>query len=238
MSDPHGELYPDDGATPEDHVTPQPPRRRGRALAVGIVAAALVIGGAVATVAILATGDKSKPAAATAASSAAPAPVQATSAEPSPTASPERVGFTFPAKIGSLTNKTRPDSENLRQNLTRLGVADAFYEQYEDFKGRTVILYGGNVGTSGYADKNADQVLDDILKAATDPAKGRTAGARRSVPTGRSGGMLACAPVKDLGTACGWKLDDRYLEAVLVGWQLDAATALVPTVLDTVVVPG
>jgi hypothetical protein len=240
MTDPHGEPHPNEDAPPPDSATPPPPRRRTRALVVGAVSATPLIGGAVATVGILATRHRSTPAAAKvdASGSAVPAPIQTTAAPPSPSASPERAEFTFPQQIGPLSRKTGPEDESVRQDLTRIGVIRAFAEKYEDAKGCTVQLYGGNGRDTAYADKDADQVLDDIVKIVTDPAKDRTVGASRHVPPGGAGGTLSCVPMKNVGTVCGWKLNNLYVEAVMLAWQPDPGGQLMRTILDAIVLPA
>src|SRR3989440_4876173 len=103
-------------------------------------------------------------------------PQQPRSRGPSAPPEPE---FTFPERIGPLTDKTRPDMDDLQQSLTKAGVINAFAKKYEDADGRLVLLYGGNGRHSPYAGWDADQILDDVLQAAADPAKGHPAGAHR-----------------------------------------------------------
>ena len=53
-----------------------------------------------------------------------------------------------------------------------------------------------------------------------------------------AGGTLTCAAVTKLGTACGWKQSERYVEAVLTGWQPGQGSALMRSILDAIVLPG
>src|SRR2546421_13046359 len=43
-------------------------------------------------------------------------------------------------RIGPLTDKTRPDMDDLQQSLTKAGVINAFAKKYEDADGRPVLL--------------------------------------------------------------------------------------------------
>src|SRR5207248_156308 len=56
-------------------------------------------------------------------------PQQPRSRGPSAPPEPE---FTFPERIGPLTDKTRPDMDDLQQSLTKAGVINAFAKKYED----------------------------------------------------------------------------------------------------------
>jgi hypothetical protein len=245
MTDPYGEPPQGEGVPRPDTLALRPPRRRTRTWVVGTVAATVVLGGAVATLAVLATRHGSTQAAITASASATGCggrtPARATRTPLSPPASPEREEFTFPQRIGPLTKDSAiADDEVFKQDhVTKMGVIHAFFERYVDATGYGVVLYGGNGRASAYADMDADQVLDDLIKITTDAGQSPAPREHRCVRLGNTGGALACAPMANVGVECGWKLDDLYLEAVVSQQQpdLDAAGALMGSMLDAIVLP-
>jgi hypothetical protein len=245
MTDPSGEPHQSQGEPLLDSVALRPPLRRARTWVLGIFAAALVVGGAVAALAVLATRHESTHATVAASASAigcaARTPVRATGTPLSPTASPERDEFTFPQRIGPLAKDVAlgEDEAFKQDHVTKMGVIHGFFERYVDATGNGVVLYGGNGRASTYAGMDADQVLDDLIKLTTNAAQGQTPGEHRCVALGHTGGALVCAPMTNVGVECGWKLGDMYLEAVVYQHQPDpdSAGALMRSMLDAVVLP-
>jgi len=149
----------------------------------------------------------------------------------------QRVTLSAPREIGDLRSRDSdfPDRADQAGQATAAQLSEPFTVTYADQVSPALVatVWGGRGRLGG-----STETLEDFRDATVAMIPGATPGVPQGADPSPTAGLAQCTPVENLdvhATICVWTLGDAVLAILAIGYDMPAATALLPDLLTALV---